>query len=85
MAGVEDTEFYTAVSQEEQQQHPFIAYRPLPRGDFKEEPLSEEDQDESNEEMQHLIAYRPLPHGKIKEELEVTEERDEFISNEEQV
>lgn len=84
MAGVENTEIYTAVGHEEHQQYP-VAYQPLPRCVIKEEPQSDEDEDERSEKNQHLKAYPPLPHGDIKEESDILDGHDEFISNEEQV
>ena len=80
MVGIEKTESHTVVGKEEQQQYP-VAYHPIPRCVIKEEPQSDEDQDERFETMQHLKAYPPLPHGEIKEELEIGEDRDELFKN----
>lgn len=46
------------------------AYPSIPSATIKEEPESEEDQDEHEEESKHLVTYHPLPHNDIKEELE---------------
>ena len=81
MVGIENTESHTVVGKEEQQQYP-VAYHPIPRFVIKEEPQSDEDQDECNEEMQHFMAYHPLPHDEIKEEIETGEDRNAFISGE---
>ncbi len=84
MAGVENIEINTAMGPEDHQQYP-VAYHPIPRCVIKEEPKSDEDQDERFETMQHLKAYPPLPHGEVKEESELEEDRDEIISSGEQV
>jgi len=85
MAGVENIDINSVVgNKEEHQQYP-VAYQPIPRCAIKEEPKSDEDQDERFETMQHLKAYPPLPHGEIKQESEIGEDVEEFISNGEQV
>ena len=83
MAGVENTEPNMTFGQEEQKKYP-VAYPPIPRCVIKEEPQSN-DEDEDNEEMKHLMAYPPLPQVDIKEEWEIGKARDEFVSDGEQV
>lgn len=76
MAGVENTGSNAVVDQEDHNQHTGIAYPPLPSGvTIKEEPLSDDDQDERYEKRQPLMAYPPLPQVDIKEELETGEGR----------
>lgn len=84
MEGVENTESSKVWGQEEHW-HYVVAYPPIPRGFIKEEPKSDDDQDESNEEGQLVVAYPPLPQVDIKDELETGEGCDGFISGREQV
>ena len=83
MAGVENTEPNMTFGQEEQKKYP-VAYPPIPRCVIKEEPQSN-DEDEDYEEMKHLMAYPPLPQLHVKEEMETGEDRDDFFSAGEQV
>lgn len=71
MAVVNNTQCDTGMSQENEDGREYPAsYPPIPRAIIKEEPQSEEDQDEPDEIRQYVVAYHLLPRIDIKEEVE---------------